>query len=178
MKRINYYLLLLATMLCVSSLNAQKEYSIDCVTVINLGDGRILHRDISGNKPLNGEHRIIDGYHSAYILAGFKDGLYNGDYEEYVYNKLKAKGSYKEGWKNGIFKKFDDEGRVTEENPTRTENLMGYIVHSIQTASWKWSVSTKKENRMGRICIMNLTELCGGNITIRMGNRLANNIHT
>lgn len=30
MKRINYYLLLLATMLCVSSLNAQKEYSIDC----------------------------------------------------------------------------------------------------------------------------------------------------
>ena len=115
MKRINYYLLLLATMLCVSSLNAQKEYSIDCVTVINLGDGRILHRDISGNKPLNGEHRIIDGYHSAYILAGFKDGLYNGDYEEYVYNKLKAKGSYREGWKNGILKKFDDEGRVREE---------------------------------------------------------------
>lgn len=70
MKRINYYLLLLATMLCVSSLNAQKEYSIDCVTVINLGDGRILHRDISGNKPLNGEHRIIDGYHSA--LPGSK----------------------------------------------------------------------------------------------------------
>ena len=125
MKRINYYLLLLATMLCVSSLNAQKEYSIDCVTVINLGDGRILHRDISGNKPLNGEHRIIDGYHSAYILAGFKDGLYNGDYEEYVYNKLKAKGSYREGWKNGIFKKFDDEGRVTEEKSYKDGKLDG-----------------------------------------------------
>ena len=35
MKRINYYLLLLATMLCVSSLNAQKEYSIDCVTAVS-----------------------------------------------------------------------------------------------------------------------------------------------
>ena len=67
------------------------------ITGINLEDGRILHREISGDKPLDGEHRIIDGYHSSYILERFKGGLFNGDYEEYIYNKLKAKSSYKEG---------------------------------------------------------------------------------
>lgn len=65
------------------------------------------------------------GYHSAYILARFKDGLYNGDYEEYIYNKLKAKGSYKEGWKDGIFRKYDDEGRVTEEKSYKSGKLDG-----------------------------------------------------
>ena len=76
-------------------------------------------------RQLDGEHRIIDGYHSAYILARFKDGLYNGDYEEYIYNKLKAKGSYKEGWKDGIFRKYDDEGRVTEEKSYKSGKLDG-----------------------------------------------------
>lgn len=106
-------------------LHAQKEYPIDRITAINLGDGRILHREISGDKPLDGEHRIIDGYHSAYILARFKDGLYNGDYKEYIYNKLKAKGSYKEGWKDGTFRKYDDEGRVTEEKSYKSGKLDG-----------------------------------------------------
>lgn len=112
MKRMNCYFLLLAASLCVLPLHAQKEYPIDRITAINLGDGRILHREISGDKPLDGEHRIIDGYHSAYILARFKDGLYNGDYEEYIYNKLKAKGSYKEGWKDGIFRKYNPQNEM------------------------------------------------------------------
>ena len=125
MKRMNCYFLLLAASLCVLPLHAQKEYPIDRITAINLGDGRILHREISGDKPLDGEHRIIDGYHSAYILARFKDGLFNGDYEEYIYNKLKAKGSYKEGWKDGTFRKYDDEGRVTEEKSYKSGKLDG-----------------------------------------------------
>ena len=69
---------------------------------------RPYHSHKSGRRPYSppgnfgrqasyGEHRIIDGYHSSYILARFKGGLFNGDYEEYIYNKLKAKSSYKEG---------------------------------------------------------------------------------
>lgn len=46
---------------------AQKEYPIEQVSAINVGDGRILFRDLKTEKPLNGDHRIIDGYHSAYI---------------------------------------------------------------------------------------------------------------
>mgnify|MGYP000830401200 FL=1 len=52
MKRMNCYFLLLAASLCVLPLHAQKEYPIDRITAINLGDGRILHREISDDKPL------------------------------------------------------------------------------------------------------------------------------
>ena len=82
---------------------AQKEYQIEQVSAINMGDGRILFRDLKTDKPLDGEHRIIDGYHSAYILADFKEGLYNGKYEEHEYNKLICEGAYKEG-RTGITK--------------------------------------------------------------------------
>lgn len=78
---------------------AQKEYQIEQVSAINMGDGRILFRDLKTDKPLDGEHRIIDDYHSAYILADFKEGLYNGKYEEHEYNKLICEGAYKEGRK-------------------------------------------------------------------------------
>ena len=178
MKRMNCYFLLLAASLCVLPLHAQKEYPIDRITAINLGDGRILHREISGDKPLDGEHRIIDGYHSAYILARFKDGLYNGDYEEYIYNKLKAKGSYKEGWKDGTFRKYDDEGRVTEEKSYKSGKLDGATAHSTQTGNWKWNASTKKESKTERTCTTSLTVRCEGNTTIRTGSRPASSIPT
>ena len=47
---------------------------------------------------------IIDGYHSAYILASFKDGFYDGKYEEHLDNILINEGVYKDGRKNGLFK--------------------------------------------------------------------------
>ena len=83
---------------------AQKEFKIDQVSVVNVGDGRFLYRDLMTEKPLNGEHRIIDGYHSAYILASFKDGFYDGKYEEHLDNILINEGVYKDGRKNGLFK--------------------------------------------------------------------------
>ncbi len=95
---------------------AQKEYKIDQVSVVNVGDGRLLFQELKTEKALNGEHRIIDGYHSAYVLASFKDGFYDGGYKEYVDNILITEGSYKEGRKDGLFKinsKFD--GKLKEE---------------------------------------------------------------
>ena len=37
---------------------AQKEYQIEQVSAINMGDGRILFRDLKTDKPLDGEHPI------------------------------------------------------------------------------------------------------------------------
>lgn len=125
MTRTNILLLLLLILLGFQSAYSQKEYPIDRITAINMGDGRILHRDISSQKPLNGHRRIIDGYHSAYIQAEFKDGFYNGEYAEYEYNKLKCKGSYHNGWKEGTFKWYDDEGRIAEEKSYRGGKLNG-----------------------------------------------------
>lgn len=120
-----YFLLVSFLCLLPAMMHAQKEYPIEQVSAINVGDGRILFRDLKTEKPLNGDHRIIDGYHSAYIQAEFKDGFYDGKYEEHVYNKLKCEGVYKEGRKNGVFKMYDDEGRVKEEKSYKEAKLDG-----------------------------------------------------
>lgn len=130
----------------VPSAYCQQEYPIDCITAINMGDGRILHRELSSQKPLNGNRRIIDGYHSAYIQADFKDGLYNGKYAEYEYNKLKCEGSYHEGWKEGTFKWYDDEGRITEEKSYRAGKLDG--AHRIYYP--EGSIQMEKNYRAGK----------------------------
>lgn len=115
---------LLLSVVSMSAL-AQKEFPVEDVSVINVGDGRFLYRDLKTEKPLNGDHRIIDGYHSAYIQAEFKDGFYNGKYEEYEYNKLKCNGAYKEGRKHGTFKTYNSEGNVKEEKPYKEGKLDG-----------------------------------------------------
>lgn len=98
------------------------------------------------DKPLNGEHRIIDGYHSAYILADFKEGLYNGKYEEHEYNKLICEGAYKEGRKNGVFKMYSDEGRLKEEKSYKDGKLDG--AHKTYYTTGK--VERERNYRMGK----------------------------
>ena len=114
-------------LLCMTlPLFAQKEYKIDQVSVVNVGDGRLLYRDLTTENPLNDEHCIIDGYHSAYLLASFKDGFYDGSYKEYLDNILITEGTYKEGRKQGLFKiysKFD--GKLKEEKSYKEGKLDG-----------------------------------------------------
>ena len=112
-------------LLLPAAMQAQKEYPIEQVSVINVGDGRMLYRDLKTEKPLDGDRRIIDGYHSAYIQAEFKDGFYNGKYAVYEYNKLVGNGAYNEGRKNGVFSFYDSEGRVKEEKSYKEGKLDG-----------------------------------------------------
>ncbi|WP_280747769.1 toxin-antitoxin system YwqK family antitoxin [Parabacteroides sp. PF5-9] len=110
--------ILLLIILCgffMPDLSAQNEFNIEEITVINLGDGRYLHRRKSDDKPIDGERRIIDGRRSEYKLATFKDGLYDGKYQHFKYNKLTEEGTYKEGRKDGIFKEYTSDG-VTLKN--------------------------------------------------------------
>lgn len=104
-----YFLTGLLTVVAIT-VAAQNEINIERVSVINVGDGRMLFRDADSEKPLDGEHRIIDGYRSEYILAQFKDGMYDGSYSYFKYNKLVEEGSYKEGHKDGSFKEYFSDG--------------------------------------------------------------------
>ena len=109
--------LLAVVFACIISLGAwaQNDISVGEITIINLGDGRILHRSIYNENPINGEHRIIDGHKPEYKLAEFKDGLYDGKYEHYKNNKLIEKGVYKEGRKNGTFFEYYSDGKIKSE---------------------------------------------------------------
>lgn len=72
-------LLLLLGAWVFTSVAQEKVFQVNEVSVINYGDGRLLFRELNEEKtPLQGEYRIIDGYHSEYILASFKNGMYDG----------------------------------------------------------------------------------------------------
>jgi len=94
---------------------SEKTIKIEDVTVINDGDGRALFRDAKSEAPLNGLHRIIDGVHSAYVLAEFADGFYNGSHETYKNSSLATKGTYREGRLNGPFTTYRADGTVEVE---------------------------------------------------------------
>ena len=109
--------LMIAIIACMisGSMLAQKEYQIEKVKVINDGDGRLLFRTNDDNEDLlNGKLRIIDGYHSEYILADFKDGMYNGEYQHFRKSKLKEFAQYKEGRKHGTSKEYFADGETVE----------------------------------------------------------------
>ena len=82
--------LLASIFACIVSYSAlaQTDFDVGKITVINLGDGRLLFRTMEDDTPIEGEHRIIDGRKSEYILAQFSKGMYDGKYEFYKYNKL------------------------------------------------------------------------------------------
>lgn len=104
-------LLILIAAICLSPiLYAQTDYNIEAITVINLGDGRLLFRTVSESLPVQGQLRLIDGRKSEYVLADFQDGLYNGTYQHFKSNKLREEGTYKEGRKHGTFKEFNSDG--------------------------------------------------------------------
>ncbi|GHT31288.1 hypothetical protein AGMMS49574_12780 [Bacteroidia bacterium] len=116
-KKILLLALFVVTAIC--SVSAQREYAIENITVINMGDGRLLFRthekDDKDEKPLQGEHKIIDGIHTAYILAEFKDGLYNGKYQYFANNKLKEQGTYATGLKDGVYTIYKGDGTIEKQ---------------------------------------------------------------
>lgn len=94
--------------------NAQEtktnNINIECVTSVNLGDGRMLLSKISTGKPLEGEQHIIDVRKSEYKTYYFDNGLFDGPYTHYRNNKLVEEGHYMEGVKEGVFKEYYSDG--------------------------------------------------------------------
>lgn len=112
-------LLLLFGVMVLTSTAQEKVYQIEEITVINYGDGRLLFRLNNEEKtPLNGSHRLIDGYHSEYILADFKDGMYHGDYRHFKENKLLEECRYKEGNRDGLYKRYYGDGQTVQSERT------------------------------------------------------------
>lgn len=127
--------------------NAQeKVYQIDEVSVINYGDGRLLFRQIDESKtPLNGEHRIIDGYRSEFILAEFSNGMYNGKFQYFKNNKLKEEGTYKDGRKDGVYKEYQYDGKTLKKETAYANGKLNGVMRSFFTNG---SIEKEKEYKM------------------------------
>ncbi|MDR0232514.1 MAG: toxin-antitoxin system YwqK family antitoxin [Dysgonamonadaceae bacterium] len=139
--------LLASILACIFSCSvlAQSDFSVGEITVINLGDGRLLFRSAKNDKPLKGEHRIIDGRNSEYISAQFLDGLYDGKYERYRYNNLVEKGTYKAGVRSGIFIEYYSDNSVKSETPFTDGKLNGIL----KTYFTNGKLESQKEYKSG-----------------------------
>ena len=135
-------------LVCTFPLLAQKIYQVNEVSEINLGDGRFLYRDTKKEKPLNGEFRIIDGYRSQYVQAEFKEGMFDGKYQEYSHNALRREGSYKEGRKNGLFREYVG-GALTQEYTFRNDTLDGAVISYFQNGKVSRSAFFKNGREHG-----------------------------
>lgn len=109
----------------------EKVYQIEEVSVINYGDGRLLFRQLDKDKtPLQGQHRIIDGYHSEYILAAFKDGMYDGLYRHFKRNVLAEESTYKNGTLEGYRKEYYGDGKTVRKEAQFTEGKLDGVVRT------------------------------------------------
>lgn len=90
MNRISWYFFLWGLLLCTATARAQKEYPIERVSVINVGDGRFLYRDLKTDKPLDGDRRIKN-------------------------DRVREAGEYRNGHRIGRWKLYDIDGRLEKE---------------------------------------------------------------
>ena len=110
-------------------------YPIEEVSVINYGDGRLLYRQTNEQKtPLNGSHRLIDGYRSACIVAEFKDGMYHGTYQYFRNNKLREEGTYKNGRKDGVYKEYYSDGTNLQREVPFTDGKLNGVIKTYYTS--------------------------------------------
>ncbi len=134
MKRSVLFSVLLCGFFSLTITAQEAVYQVEDVIVLNYGDGRFLYRQNNEEKkPLQGKHRIIDKYRSEYILAEFKDGMYDGAYQQFKYNKLFEEGSYSEGRKNGLYKIYFPDGKQVKEECPYTEGKINGIKKTFYT---------------------------------------------
>jgi antitoxin component YwqK of YwqJK toxin-antitoxin module len=120
----------LAAALTATTAAAQSEIKIEEVDVTNIGDGRLLFRELESEKALAGEHRLIDGRRSEYIVAEFTEGFFNGNYEHHRNGVLVEKGTYKEGVKHGLFTEYYSDGKTVKSEIPLDEGKIDGVVKS------------------------------------------------
>jgi antitoxin component YwqK of YwqJK toxin-antitoxin module len=108
-------------LLCLTALSIQaQELKISDIEMMNLGDGRLFARkaalDEKDQKPINGRVRIITGYTTEYIDAGFDNGYADGKWEYYSRNKLSEVMNYSKGLLNGEKIIYYEDGKIKEQS--------------------------------------------------------------
>ena len=119
--------------------------TIDELTIINVGDGRLLFRLQADATPISGARRIVDGRQSEYTLAHFRNGMYNGNYERHSRNVLVEKGAFKDGVRHGVFYDYYSDGKIKSERPFTDGKLDG----TVKTYFSDGSAESQKEYKNG-----------------------------
>ncbi|NDV57368.1 toxin-antitoxin system YwqK family antitoxin [Bacteroides sp. 519] len=103
----------------------QELPDIITIRVLELGNYISQYSEVETGKPLNGTYHIVVN-RVKYNIGNFTKGIVNGDWEEYRYNSLAEKGTYKNGRPDGDYCYYSDgyvETRHTYKNGTSVHRI-------------------------------------------------------
>ncbi len=86
-----------------------KEPDIVTIHVLSLGNGVCQFSEGTNRKPLQGAYHIIIK-RNKYYIGNFRKGIANGTWEEYFYNSLYEKGTFKDGKYDGKVYEYGSNG--------------------------------------------------------------------
>ena len=120
------------TLLFLTAWSVQaQELKISDIEMINLGDGRLFARERKNEKlPIDGRVRIIAGYTTEYIDAGFDNGYADGKWEHYKQNTLSEVMNYSKGYLNGEKITYHGDGKTIKSKATIKNGKADGIVYS------------------------------------------------
>lgn len=97
-----FYFILIALMVSINCIQAQKQINLVDINIVNLGDGQMyVHERDNKDKPVTGKVRMINGVTTEYYDAELEKGYPTGKWEYFRNNKLKEELNFKNGYLNG-----------------------------------------------------------------------------
>jgi antitoxin component YwqK of YwqJK toxin-antitoxin module len=126
----------------VLSVQAQ-ELQISNIEMLNMGDGRLFARERKDDKAINGRVRIITGYTTEYIDAGFTEGYAEGKWEYFKNNTLSESMNYSKGWLNGEKIKYYADGTIQSKVKLKNGKVDGTITRYAQNGKLEYEKGMK-----------------------------------
>ena len=139
--------IILLCFLAVLSIQAQEQLQIGDIDMINLGDGRLFTRDgrNKDDKPIDGRVRIITGYTTEYIDAGFDNGYADGNWKYYRNNTLSEEMNYSKGYLTGEKISYYGDGKTIKEKATiKNGKADGVVSNYSQTGKLEYEKGMKE----------------------------------
>lgn len=129
---------------------AQERIEITEMEMVNLGDGQqyATQKD-EAKTPLNGKYRIITGYTTEYIDAGFKNGYADGKWEYYKDNILMNLVTYADGYVTGDVISYYPDGEVKSKSEMLKGKANGTIVRYHSNGKKEYEASMKNGSNNG-----------------------------
>lgn len=145
-------ILVLLSLFTAGSLFSQKEYNLHELNVYEDETGRYIFRKTGKRQHLlNGTHKIIYNNQHEYFVAAFINGMLDGQYHSYKNQQLELTVYYKDGFKNGAFKRYTRFGDLASEGTFINDKMHGLTTTYYYTGQIE-STYHYKEGKLHGVC--------------------------
>lgn len=149
----NLLLIVLFSLFITQAVFSQKEYNLNELHTYEDTDGRYIFKVIAKKKKLlNGECKILyNNYKKEYIIATFRRGMYDGLCRKYNNLQLEYEINYKEGYKNGVYKRYSRFGDLASEGTFTNDKMHGVVITYYYSGQIE-SANIYREGKLHGLC--------------------------